>query len=112
MTTTSTLRTTLLAAFVAVTFSAQADTFRNGESFYGSPTAATAYARQVTLGSRATINVDYDSVVTFTNEGRSFTWQFNGLDDRPVDIAKIAPPGFPTKPLTIYVAPNPWHRGS
>lgn len=111
MNTTSTLRAALLAALAAAAFSANADTFMNGESFYGTPTAATAYARQVAVGSRATMNVDYDGVVTFTNEGRSFTWRFNGLDDRPVDITKIAPAGFPTKPLTIYVAPNPWNRG-
>ena len=111
MRTTSTLRTTLLAALAAAAFSAHADTFRNGESFYGTPTAATAYARQVTLGSRSTLNVDYGSVVTFTNEGRSFTWQFNGLDQRAVEIAKIAPAGFPTKPLIIYVAPDPFNRG-
>lgn len=111
MRTTSPLRATLLAALAAAAFSAHADTFRNGESFYGTPTAATSYARQMTLGSRATLNVDYGSVVTFTNEGRSFTWQFNGLDHRPVDITKIAPAGFPTKPLIIYVAPDPWNRG-
>mmetsp|Transcript_16935 Transcript_16935/g.31861 ORF Transcript_16935/g.31861 Transcript_16935/m.31861 type:complete len:135 (+) Transcript_16935:193-597(+) len=111
MRTTSTLRAALLATLAAATFSTHADTFRNGESFYGTPTVATTYARQVTLGSRATMNVDYDSVVTFTNEGRSFTWQFNGLDHRPVDITKIAPAGFPTKPLIIYVAPDPFNRG-
>jgi len=111
MRTTSTLRAALLATLAAATFSTHADTFRNGESFYGAPTAATAYARQVTLGSRTTMNVGYGSVITFTNEGRSFTWQFNGLDHRPVDITKIAPAGFPTKPLIIYVAPDPFNRG-
>lgn len=111
MRTTSTFRTTLLAALAATAFTAHADTFRNGESFYGTPTAATAYARQVPLGSRATMNVEYGSVITFMNEGRSFTWQFNGLDHRPVDITKIAPAGFPTKPLIIYVAPDPFNRG-
>lgn len=31
----------------------------------------------------------------------------NGMDNRAVDIAKTAPPGFPTEPLIIHVAPDP-----
>ena len=48
--------------------------------------------------------------VTFRSEGKEFSWTFNGLDRRPVDLAKIAPAGFTGKSLNVYVAQNPLTR--
>jgi hypothetical protein len=52
----------------------------------------------------------YGESVTFRSGGQLFTWTFNGLDRRAVDVSKIAPAGFPTKPLVVYVGLNPANR--
>ena len=66
--------------------------------------------RAVDLGSASRINVTYGESVTFRSGGQLFTWTFNGLDRRAVDVTKIAPAGFPTKPLVVYVGLNPANR--
>ena len=48
--------------------------------------------------------------VTFRSEGKEFSWTFNGLGGRAVDVAKIAPAGFPAKPLTVYIGRDPLTR--
>ena len=48
--------------------------------------------------------------MTFRSGGQLFTWTFNGLDRRAVDVTKIAPAGFPTKPLVVHVGLNPSNR--
>ena len=48
--------------------------------------------------------------VAFSSAGQQFVWTFDGLDNRPVDLAKIAPSGFAAKPLTVYVGKNPMNR--
>ena len=93
-----------LSTAAAASFAAGADTFRNGESLYGHPSGEATNARVVDVGgSTVSIAVPYGETVTFRSDGQRFTWTFDGLDRRAVDIAKIAPAGFPAKPLTIYV---------
>ena len=72
-----------------------------------SPQAAT---RAADLGSASAINVADRVSVTFRSGGQLFTWTFNGLDRRAVDVTKIAPAGFPTKPLVVHVGQNPSNR--
>lgn len=100
----------MAAGFVA-TFSAGAETFRNGESFYGQPSRGGADARVVDVGATKYINVQYGETVTFRNQGKEFTWTFDGLDQRAVDVQKIAPAGFAATPVTAYVARNPQNDG-
>lgn len=42
---------------------------------------------------------------------RTFAWTFNGLSPRAVNLNKIAPQDFGSKPLTIYVEKDPLLRG-
>lgn len=87
-----------------------ADTFANGQSFYGQPAQQAAKARVVDVSTARHLNVAYGDTVTFRSEGKEFSWTFNGLDRRPVDLAKIAPAGFTGKSLNVYVAQNPLTR--
>lgn len=99
-----------VAAVPLASFATGGDTFANGQSYYGQPTSPQAAAREVDLGSTTGINVAYGESVTFRNGGKVFSWTFNGLDRRAVDVEKIAPAGFPTKPLKVYVGLNPANR--
>ena len=69
-----------------------------------------ATTRAADLRSANAINVAFAESVTFRSGGQLFTWTFNGLDRRAVDVAKIAPAGFPTRPLVVYVGLNPANR--
>lgn len=104
------LRLIATAALCAVTIAAPltslaagADTFRNGKSYYGEASSETTAARVVDLGTTRAINVGFGETVTFRSGARTFTWTFNGLDQRGIDIAKIAPAGFPVQPLGIFI---------
>lgn len=99
-----------LAAAPLASVAAGSEAFASGQSHFGQPTAPQATTRAVDLGSTSTINVAYGESVTFRNGGQQFTWTFNGLDRRAVDVAKIAPAGFPTKPLLVSVGRNPANR--
>jgi hypothetical protein len=99
-----------VAAVPFASLAAGAHTFANGQSYYGQPTSPQAATRTVDLGSASAINVVYGETVTFRSAGQLFTWTFNGLDRRAVDVAKIAPAGFPTKPLIVHVGKSPANR--
>ncbi len=88
------------------------ETFRNGQSLYGQPAqqAQVSAVRTVDIAAARHLNVAYGETVTFRNEGKEFTWTFNGLDRRAVDLAKFAPPGFTSKPFLVHVAQNPLTR--
>ena len=89
---------------------AGAETFANGQSFYGRPAQQAGTARVLDLASARHLNVAYGETVTFRSEGKEFSWTFDGLDRRAVDVAKIAPAGFSSKPFNVYVAQNPLTR--
>ena len=99
-----------VAAAPLASLAAGADTFANGQSYYGQPTSPQAATRAVDLGSASAINVAYGESVTFRSGAQLFTWTFNGFDRRAVDVTNIAPAGFPTKPLVVYVGLNPANR--
>lgn len=99
-----------LAVVSAATFAAGSDTFATGQSFYGQPSRDSAGARVVQVGSVEKLNVRYGETVAFSSAGQQFAWTFDGLDNRAVDLAKIAPSGFAAKPLTVYVGKNPMNR--
>jgi len=85
-------------------------TFMNGQSFYGQPAAQGTAARLVDLGSADHINVAYGESVIFRNGAKQFSWTFDGLDFRSVDVMRIAPADFAGKPFVVYVGRNPLNR--
>ncbi|WP_298856807.1 CzcE family metal-binding protein [uncultured Aquimonas sp.] len=106
-------RVLLAIASLGITMAAAAagpDTFRNGQSYYGQVAATAAMGKTVDLGSTKYLNVEYGETITFRNAGRQFSWTFNGLDRRSVDVSKIAPPGFTSKPFVVYIAEDPNNR--
>lgn len=74
------------------------DVFMNGKSYYGEPTSQVSAARVVDIASSGAINVPYGETVTFRSEGKQFSWTFNGLGGRAVNVTKIARPGSPPRP--------------
>lgn len=97
-------------ALAGAAFAAGADTFRNGQSFYGEPANGTQNARVVDLATAKYANVKYGETVKFVSAGKTFVWTFNGIDQRAVNLAKIAPQDFEAKSLTVYVDKNPLNR--
>ena len=87
-----------------------ADTFMNGQSYYGQPTSQASAARVVDIASSGPINIADGETVTFRSAGQQFSWTFNGLGGRAVDVVKIAPAGFPAKPFAVYVGRDPLTR--
>lgn len=106
------IRQAAIAVVVATTLgSAVADTLRNGESAYGQPAAAGATARVVDLKATGYANVNYGETVIFRADGvNQFAWTFNGLPNRSLDLAKIAPAGFSAKDYKVYVGRNALYR--
>ncbi len=102
----------LAAAAVPLTSAAAAtDSFRNGQSYFGEPSSQMPVTRTVELGTASHLNVAYGETVRFQSMGQQFTWTFNGLDRRAVDVIRIAPAGFPVKSLVVHVGRNPTNRG-
>ena len=85
-------------------------TFMNGQSYYGQPTSQAAAARVVDIASARPINVAHGETVTFRSEGKEFSWTFNGLGGRAVDVTKIAPAGFSANRVSVYVGQDPLTR--
>lgn len=57
------------------------------------------------------VNVDQNDVVTFDVAGKSFTWQFGTFRaGTSFDLADIAPEGFNTHGVRVYVAADPLYR--
>ncbi len=92
---------------VASAAAGSSDTFPNGQSLYGEATKMSQSARVVDVATSRYVNVTYGETVEFVNGAKMFAWTFDGLSDRAVNIAKIAPSGFDSTPLTVYVARDP-----
>lgn len=108
------LRTTALAVLGVLpftSFAAGADTFMNGQSFYGQPANGAQVARVIELETAKLPNISYGETVKFVNDrNQSFTWTFNGLDQRAVRLSAIAPVDFDARSKTVYVGRNPSNR--
>ncbi len=100
----------VITAVPVTSVAAGTDSFRNGQSFYGEPALQMPATRTVELGTASHLNVAYGETVKFQNLGQQFTWTFNGLDRRAVDVSRIAPAGFPVKPLVVHVSRSPTNR--
>ena len=57
------------------------------------------------------VNVNNGETVQFVQQGKSFTFHFNTYPNvTEVDLKKIAPAGFDTGAVEVYVASNPLYR--
>jgi len=99
-----------LSAFPFTSFAANGKMFMNGQSIYGQPAAQGTPVRVVDLGSTDRLNVAYGESVAFRCGEKQFSWTFDGLDRRSVDLSQIAPAGFAGKSLVVYVSRNPSNR--
>lgn len=86
--------------------SAQSETFASGRSWYGVPNSPEVASREVDVSNTEAINIECGETVTFRNGDKSFTWRFDVVGHRVVDIRKVAPANFASKKLMVYVRPN------
>lgn len=107
---------TLTAVAVGALLSASAalaskpETFANGRSWHGVPSSAEIASQVVDVKSAQAINVKCGDTVTFRSGEKSFSWRFDVLNHRAVDVRKIAPAGFMTDKLMVYVSPSEYER--
>lgn len=95
------------AAAPAASFAAN-DKFMNGQYRYGQPAAAASDARVVDAARTSRVNAVYGETIVFRADGgQQFAWTFNGLGQRSVQLAKIAPAGFGSKTTVIYIGSDP-----
>ncbi|HMN82018.1 MAG TPA: CzcE family metal-binding protein [Burkholderiaceae bacterium] len=78
----------------------------------GTPAQNAMAERVVDLDSTRTVNVVCGDIVTFRSGGQSFTWRFDVLDHSVVNLADIAPAGFPTRTVRVFVAGSEDERTS
>lgn len=75
----------------------------------GSPAAPDYPARTIVIGPRTRhVNVVRNEVIRFDVDGKLFAWTFNGpLAVNAVELNRVAPPGVLTRPVTVYISPDP-----
>ncbi|WP_296947898.1 CzcE family metal-binding protein [uncultured Massilia sp.] len=103
---------TTLAAVAILSLScaaAGAAPLRADAAGWGMPAADAAAGRTVVLRDGARyLNVSDGETVRVVHDGRSFTWTFSAPGrDGVVALDRVAPQGFDTMPVRVYVAPNP-----
>lgn len=86
------------------------ETFANGSSWYGVPNSPEQARQAVDVKSTQAINVTCGDTVTFKNGDKTFTWRFESIHHGPVDARKVAPAGFMTEPLMVYIRPSEYER--
>lgn len=100
----------VLSAISGAAFAARPERFMNGESVNGQPTQATTKSRTMDVAAVKSVHVAYGETLRFVNAGKTFSWQFNGLDNRHGDFQHIAPTDFSVKTLNIYVDKSPFNQ--
>lgn len=99
-----------LSVVSGAAFAASPERFMSGQSMNGQPADGVTNSRTVDVATAKSVKVAYGESLGFVNAGKSFSWQFNGLDNRRVDLGHIAPSDFSAKNLNIYVGKNPSNR--
>ncbi|MBB4843803.1 hypothetical protein HNP55_002326 [Paucibacter oligotrophus] len=113
---TSTLTLALALSALGLAGASQAATGANGErlmngkSVYGVPAAASSAVKEINVDQLSTLNVNCGDTLSFRRGEQSFTWKFDVVGHRIVDLQKIAPAGFIDKPLLVYVDRNESER--
>lgn len=83
---------------------ANSETLYNGQSIYGRAVTQPQNARVVDVSAQKSLNVDCGETVTFKKGTQTFSWKFETVGHRPVDLRAIAPAGFVDSPVTVYVS--------
>lgn len=97
-----------LAAMIPLQSMASHEVFRNGQSLYGQSATSAASARTFDLTKAQSVNVQYGETVLFKGaDGKQFSWTFNGLDQRLVQVAEIAPRDFSAGQATVVIGRDP-----
>ena len=94
----------LLLAASAQAAPASPEKLYNGQSVYGREVAQAQNARIVDVSATKALNVDCGETVTFKKGTQTFTWKFETVGHRPVDLRAIAPAGFLNAPVMVYVS--------
>ncbi len=98
----------LAIALPAFAHAACQDRFANGMCLYGSSHTGQQAERVIDVQKAGhTVGVNYGETVKFVDGDKSFTWTFNGLGGRNVDVQRIAPAGFMTHGLNVSVDRDP-----
>ncbi|MBO9687582.1 CzcE family metal-binding protein [Roseateles chitosanitabidus] len=102
----SAVATLTLAAGAAQAAAPQADQLMNGRSAYGVPAAGIQADKVVDVKDGGSLNIDCGQTVEFRDGGKSFTWKFDSVQHRAVNLAQIAPSGFGAKGFVVHVSRN------
>ena len=120
--TTTEIAMSIVKSFVVATLSAAAllsataslaskpDTFPSGRSHFGVASTSEQATKVVDVRSTKYINIECGETITFRNGDKSFSWRFDVVNHGTVDAQKVAPAGFMTEPLMVYVRPNDYER--
>lgn len=104
----------LIAAFIAIgsTSALAAPDAKPSvdRSWLGKPIAAAVGAKTIDVTKVKTINIDCGEVVTFRNGEKTFTWKFDVVGHRNVDLKSIAPADFNAPDVRVYVSRNDSER--
>lgn len=102
-----------LAAAALFTTTAQAAQNYSNTVFGAAAPASSADTHiDISKGKRA-VNVVDGETVEFTKDGKSFTWHFDTLANSPeLNLSAIAPRGFDSGSVKVYVDVNPLYSGS
>ncbi|MDH0863845.1 CzcE family metal-binding protein [Mitsuaria sp. GD03876] len=102
--------TGLFAGIAGPAAAQSSERLMNGNSVYGVPFAGAKADVVVDLNARQSLDIVCGQTVQFRQGDKSFTWKFDVVGHRSVDLAKIAPAGFVTKPFTVHVEKNDGER--
>ncbi len=104
--------TLVLAALLSgsAALAAKSDTFPSGRSHFGVPSTEEQATKVVDVKDTKYINLNCGETVTFRNGDKTFTWRFDLVNHGQVDARKVAPAGFMTEPLMVFVRPNEYER--
>ena len=102
----------IVAAAIAsgFVFAAVPERFQDGQSLYGQPGDPAASAPVIELGTASHVNAKHGEVLRFVSGGKSFVWQFNGLEGRAVELQSIAPTEFDAKGATVHIGKDLLNR--
>lgn len=103
------------ALAVAALFTTSAQAAQNySNSIFGSAASESSAQKHIDIsqGKRA-VNVVDGQTVEFTKNGQSFTWHFDTLANAPeLSLSAIAPAGFDSGSVKVYVSTNPINNGA
>lgn len=82
-------------------------------SFLGDPAPDAAATQTIEIRPDTKwVNVTGGEIVKFVVDGKSFSWAFNvGTGVSRFDLSRVAPPGVLSRPVFVYLAPDPRYIG-